>query len=55
MISAPPDVVRLFWDVDPERVDLHLHRDYVMSRVMSRGGVGGHALASRELHARGDR
>lgn len=38
MISAPPDVVRLFWDVDPERVDLHLHRDYVMERVMSRGG-----------------
>jgi hypothetical protein len=38
MISAPPDVVRLFWDVDAERIDLHLHRDYVMERVMLRGG-----------------
>jgi hypothetical protein len=34
----PPDVLRLFWDTEPERVDLHEHRDYVMERVMSRGG-----------------
>ena len=34
----PPDVARLFWDTDPESVDLRDHRDYVMERVMSRGG-----------------
>lgn len=36
--SLPPDVARLFWDTEPERVDLRDHRDYVMERVMSRGG-----------------
>lgn len=34
----PADVARLFWDTDPEQVDLRAHRDYVMERVMSRGG-----------------
>lgn len=34
----PEDVERLFWDVDPRSVDLVRHRDYVMERVMSRGG-----------------
>lgn len=33
-----PEVVRLFWDVDPDTVDLERHRDYVMERVMARGG-----------------
>jgi hypothetical protein len=36
--ALPPDVARLFWDVDPDEVDPRLHRDYVMERVMSRGG-----------------
>jgi hypothetical protein len=36
--SLPPDVARLFWDVDPARIDLQGHRDYVMERVMARGG-----------------
>jgi len=36
--SLPPDVARLFWDTEPVRVDLRDHRDYVMERVMSRGG-----------------
>lgn len=36
--SLPPDVARLLWDVDPEQIDLDRHRDYVMERVMSRGG-----------------
>jgi hypothetical protein len=31
-------VALLFWDVDPADVDLERHRDYVMERVMSRGG-----------------
>lgn len=34
----PDEVARLFWDVDPEAVDLERHRDYVLERVMSRGG-----------------
>lgn len=34
----PEEVTRLFWDTDPDGVDLEQHRDYVMERVMSRGG-----------------
>jgi hypothetical protein len=37
-IAFPDEVGRLFWDVDPQSVDLIRHRDYVMERVMSRGG-----------------
>ncbi len=37
-LAFPPDVARLFWDVDPATVDLERHRDYVMERVMARGG-----------------
>ena len=34
-----PDFVRmLLWDVDPEEVRLPAHRDYVLERVMARGG-----------------
>jgi squalene cyclase len=34
-----PDQVRhLFWEVSPGDVDLERHRDYVLERVMSRGG-----------------
>jgi hypothetical protein len=36
--ALPPDVARLFWDIDPEQIDLRRHIDYVMERVMSRGG-----------------
>ena len=41
VIAFPPDVARLFWDIDPERIDLidlQGNRDYVMERVMARGG-----------------
>jgi hypothetical protein len=34
----PDEVARLFWDTDPGAVDLERHQDYVMERVMSRGG-----------------
>src|SRR6266511_1602364 len=34
----PAEVERLFWDVDPHSIDLVRHRDYVLERVMSRGG-----------------
>ena len=33
----PSCVRRLFWDVDPETVDLDKHRDYVIERVMAHG------------------
>jgi hypothetical protein len=39
-VPAPlPDHVRtLFWDVDPGQVDVVRHADYVLERVMTRGG-----------------
>jgi hypothetical protein len=33
----PPELTWLFWDVDPATLDLVLHRDYVLERVMTRG------------------
>lgn len=33
-----PNAVRaLFWETDPDRVDLDAHCDYVLERVMARG------------------
>jgi hypothetical protein len=37
-LPLPAEVARLFWDVDPADVDLDRHRDYVLERVMARGG-----------------
>jgi hypothetical protein len=37
-VALPASVARLLWDVDPDAVDLTLNRDYVIERVMSRGG-----------------
>jgi hypothetical protein len=34
----PEHVRHLFWEVSPDDVDLELHQDYVLERVMSRGG-----------------
>jgi len=34
--AYPAFVARLFWDVNPDTVDLDQHRDYVMERVMGR-------------------
>jgi hypothetical protein len=36
--EIPDDVARLFWDVDPRPLDRDKHRDYIMERVMARGG-----------------
>ena len=36
--TLPGHVVNLFWEVDPASIDLDLHRNYVLERVMSRGG-----------------
>jgi hypothetical protein len=36
-VPLPDDVERLFWDVDPASVDVRVHADYVMERVMTRG------------------
>src|SRR4051812_25192008 len=33
-----PEVAKLFWETDPATIDLGRHGDYVMERVMSRGG-----------------
>jgi hypothetical protein len=38
VLAFPDEVRRLFWDVDPASVELQLHRDYVMQRIMTRGG-----------------
>jgi hypothetical protein len=38
VVPLPDEVRRLFWDVDPDSVDLERHRDYVLQRVMTRGG-----------------
>ncbi len=35
--SVPECVSRLFWDVDPETVEIARHPDYVIERVMVRG------------------
>ena len=37
--QLPEAIARLFWDTDPRAVDLARHADYVMERVMSRGGL----------------
>jgi hypothetical protein len=29
----------LFWDVDPERLDLERHRSYVVARVLEHGTI----------------
>jgi hypothetical protein len=33
-----PPVAKLFWELDPETIDLRAHRAYVIGRVMERGG-----------------
>jgi hypothetical protein len=43
----PPEVKRLLWDVDPDALDLARHRDFVIERVMTRGGL----VAMRWLRA----
>ena len=36
-IEFPSDVMRLFWDVDPQTISWELHRDWVIGRVLSAG------------------
>ncbi len=36
---VPAEVERLFWDVDPSTIDPVRDADYVMERVMTRGGL----------------
>jgi hypothetical protein len=33
----PAELHWLFWDVDPQTLDLERHRDYVVERIMARG------------------
>jgi hypothetical protein len=35
--DIPKSFEALFWDVDPETVQLTMHADYVIERIMSRG------------------
>jgi len=35
---VPEHLRHLFWEVDPNEIDLVRHADYVMERVMTRGG-----------------
>lgn len=37
-VTIPVFVTRLFWDTDPAAIDLARHSDYVIERVMLRGG-----------------
>jgi hypothetical protein len=37
-MRAPKEVKRLFWDVDAARIDRDRDADYVLERVMARGG-----------------
>jgi len=36
--ALPTYVAKLFWEVDPASIDIAAHRDYILERVMSRGG-----------------
>jgi hypothetical protein len=45
--DLPEEVQSLFWDVAPGSVDRFQHADYVMERVMARGGL----VAMRWLRA----
>lgn len=33
----PAELAWLFWDVDPNAIELDRHRDYVIERIMTRG------------------
>jgi hypothetical protein len=35
--AVPEELAALFWEVDPDTIDLRLHGDYVIERVMTRG------------------
>lgn len=35
----PAELAWLFWDVDPATIDITVHRDYVLERLMTRGDL----------------
>jgi hypothetical protein len=37
-LELPAAVASLFWEIDPESLVLPEHRDYVLERVLGRGG-----------------
>lgn len=47
VLPFPPEVKRLLWDVDPDTLDPVVHGDFVIERVMTRGGL----VAMRWLRA----
>ena len=36
-MQPPPERRWLFWEVDPSRIDLDAHADYVLARVLEHG------------------
>ena len=46
-VSIPPAFHPLFWDVDPAGISLPAHNDYVLERLMQRGGWDGHEVGAR--------
>jgi hypothetical protein len=38
-VGIPRKFRWVFWDVDPRTLDLGRHRDYVLGRVLERGGI----------------
>lgn len=38
-MSVPAQLESLFWDCDPESLDLERHRRFIMRRVVEHGGV----------------
>jgi hypothetical protein len=41
MERIPPQVERLFWDVDKKSVDVRAHRFYIIKRIMDYGNLEG--------------
>ncbi len=38
-VVIPAELTWLFWDVDPNAIDLDRDRDYVVERIMARGDL----------------
>jgi len=38
-VGIPREIGWVFWDVNPRSLDVVLHRDYILGRVLERGGI----------------
>lgn len=48
-LVIPETIAWLFWDVDPQTIDLERHADYVLERVMSRGDLAAMRWLARTI------